>query len=291
MKKILCPVDFSANSLNAIEFAARIGELHQAELTLIHVFTEDEFGEALSQGLLAERYRQADIDNLVGSAEDLLKNLADEVNHLSNKRGLQNCNYHFSYGSLEKHITQFAREHDYTLIVMGTGGVKDVFEEYSGSHAIRTVERAHCPVLCIPERVKYRKFAQVVFATDYHNEDDSVLRQLIELITPFDAAIQVLHVCQSDNEMEEAVYEEFVAQIKENIAYPKLQFSRMKFEDPAHGIDRFAIDQQANLVALYHKRRNFLEQIFTEGTTKSLSYFATYPVIFFTKEEKADRTE
>lgn len=287
MKKILCPIDFSANSLNAIEFAARIGEFHQAELTLIHVFTEEEFGEALSKGLLADRYKQADIDNLVGSAEELLKNLAEEVNNLSNKKGLKNCDYHFSYGPLERHITQFAEDNGYTLIVMGTAGVKDVFEEYSGSHAVRTVERAACPVLCIPEKVKYKKFSQVVYATDYHEEDDQVLKQLIDLVDPFGATIQVLHIYHKDNDIEEAVYEDFVSQVKVHVNYPHLQFTRMKFEDPAHGIDRFAIDQQADLVGLYYKRRNFLEQIFVEGTSKSLAYFATYPVVFIKKEEKA----
>ncbi len=284
MKKILCPIDFSASSLNAIEFAARIGEVHQAELTLIHVFTEEEFGEALSQGILADRYKRTDIDNLVGAAEDLLSDLTDEVNAISQKKGLQICNYHFSYGSLEKHLTQFADENGYSLIVMGTSGVKDIFEEYSGSHTMRTVEKAHCPVICIPEKVKYRKFSKVVYATDYQDTDDKALQQLITLMNPFQVEIHVLHISYKDNEMEEAMYEEFVTAIKLNVPYPNLQFSRMRFEDPAHGIDRYAIDQEANLVALYYKKRNFLEQLFLEGTTKRLAYFATYPIIFFKKE-------
>lgn len=288
MKKILCPVDFSANSLNAIEFAARIGVLHHSELTLIHVFTEKEFGEALSSGLLADRYKQTDIDNLVGSAEELLSDLTQEVNRLSQKKGLINCDYHFSYGPLEKHITHFAEEHGYTLIVMGTAGVKDIFEELAGSHTVKTLERAHCPVLCVPEKVKYKRFSHVVYATDYQDEDDDILRQLISFVQPFDASISVLHIYHRDNEMEDAMYKEYVEQVRVNVSYEKLQFTRMKFEDPAHGIDRFAIDQDADLVALYYKRRNILEQIFIEGTTKSLAYFATYPIIFFKKEHKAD---
>lgn len=283
MKKILCPVDFSANSLNAIEFAARIGEMHHAELTLIHVFTEEEFGEALSRGLLADRYRKADLDNLVGVAEDLLRNLADEVNDLSQKRGLAECNYHFSYGALEKHITRFARDNHYSLIVMGTAGVKDVFEEYTGSHTVKTLKRAECPVLCIPAQVKYKKLTQVVYATDYQEEDDVILQQLISLVQPFNATLHVLHVYHKDSDIEEAVYEDFVSQVRQHVSYDHLTFTHMKFSDSVHGIDRFAIDQKANLVALYHKKRNMLEEIFDRSTTRNLAYFATYPVIYFNR--------
>lgn len=281
MKKILCPVDFSADSLNAIEFAARIGEMHHAELTLIHVFTEEEFGEALSRGLLADRYRQTDLDNLVSVAEDLLRNLADEVNSLSRKRGLAECNYHFSYGALEKHITQFAKDNHYSLIVMGTAGVKDVFEEYAGSNTVKTLKRAECPVLCVPAKVKYKKFTQVVYATDYQQEDDVMLQQLISLVQPFEAKVHVLHVYYKDSNIEEAVYHDFVSQVKQHVSYENLTFTHMKFSDSVHGIDRFAIDQKANLVALYNKRRNMLEKIFDNSTTDILSYFATYPVIYF----------
>ncbi len=284
MKKILCPVDFSANSLNAIEFAARMGEVHQAELTLFHVFTEDEFGEALSRGLLAERYRQTDLNNLVSVAEELLKNLTEEVNSMSQQRGLAVCNYHFSYGALEKHISEFAKDNQYSLIVMGTAGVKDVFEEYTGSQTVKTLKRAECPVLCIPEKVKYKKFTQVVYATDYQQEDDDMLQQLISWVQPFDAAVQVLHIYYKDNDAEEAVYHDFVIQIRKRITYQNITFNHMKFSDAVHGIDRFAIDQKANLVALYNKKRNLLERIFDSSSTDNLSYFATYPIIYFNAE-------
>lgn len=284
IKKILCPVDFSANSLNAIEFATRIGEAHHAELTLLHVFTEEEFGEALSRGLLADRYQQTDIDNLVGAAEDLLNNLTEEVNTLSRNRGLAECNYHFAYGALEKHITQYAKDNQYSLIVMGTAGVKDVFEEFTGSHTVKTLRRATCPVLCIPAKVKYKKFTQVVYATDYQQEDDAVLRQLIDLIRPFEASLHVLHVFHKESDMEEAMYHDFVSQISQHISYDKLTFRHMKFSDPVHGIDRFAIDQKANLVTLFNKKRNLLEKIFENTTTDSLSYFATYPVLYYNEE-------
>ena len=45
---ILCPIDFSDTSLNALEYAVRIGEKHDAHLTMLYVFTEEEFNKKLT---------------------------------------------------------------------------------------------------------------------------------------------------------------------------------------------------------------------------------------------------
>ncbi|MDX5477334.1 MAG: universal stress protein, partial [Cyclobacteriaceae bacterium] len=47
--KILCPTDFSECSLNAIEYAAKLGEKYQAEITLFHVPDKEDY-QKLSAG-------------------------------------------------------------------------------------------------------------------------------------------------------------------------------------------------------------------------------------------------
>jgi nucleotide-binding universal stress UspA family protein len=286
MKKLLCPVDFSSDSLNALEFAARIAEQQNASLTLIHVFTEHEFGEALSKGLLSNHYKQSDIDNLVGAAEDLLSKLADEVNKISKARGLQFCDYHFTYGPLERQLVEYAEEHAYDLIIMGTTGVTDVMERYIGSNTVRAISRAHCPVLCIPENAQYHKINKVVYATDYQMEDNIVLNQLSAFVQPMQAEIHIVHVSQQDNEMEEAMYTDYVEQTRTYLNYDKLKFAVEFNEDPAHGIDAYVIREKADLVAVLYQRKNFIERLLDESTTKDIAYFATYPVLIFKEEEE-----
>ncbi|WP_332910585.1 universal stress protein [Algoriphagus boritolerans] len=41
--KILCPTDFSECSLNAIEYAARLGEKFNAVLVLFHVLNREDY--------------------------------------------------------------------------------------------------------------------------------------------------------------------------------------------------------------------------------------------------------
>ena len=45
MKKLLCPIDFSEVSLNALEFAVAIGEKEKSELAIINIFTRSDFNK------------------------------------------------------------------------------------------------------------------------------------------------------------------------------------------------------------------------------------------------------
>lgn len=281
MKKILCPIDFSSDSLNALEFAAHVGEQHHSTLTLIHVFTEEEFGEALSKGLLSSLDDAPKWDDMVATAENVLKKLADEVNELSKPKGLHTCDYHFTYGPLERQISNYAKEHAYDLIVMGTTGVKDVLEKYIGSNTVRTIALAHCPVMCIPEHAKYHKVKKVVFASDYQIEDKDILNKLIAFTASTNAELDIVHVCPNDNDIEEAMYNEYVEQTKTYLNYPKLNFAIEYHDDPAHGIDGYVIRENADLLALLYKPRNVIQRIFNESTAREIAYFATYPVLIF----------
>ncbi|MFP4092403.1 MAG: universal stress protein [Cyclobacteriaceae bacterium] len=281
MNKILCPVDFSDASLNAVEFATRIAEQHKATLTLIHVFTEQEFGEALSKGAFQARYKQSDIDNLLGAAEEMLKSMADEIYRISKSRGMQACDYHFTYGPLERQITQFANEHHYKLIVMGTTGVVDVMEKYIGSNTVRTISRAHCPVMCVPTAAAYRKIKKIAFASDYQEEDKNVLNELVSFAMVTEAEIHVVHVAQQDNDMEEAMYREFEDTTRTYLDYPLLKFSVEYNPDPSHGLDSYVLREKCDLLAVLYQRKNFFQKLLDESTTKDITYFASYPVMVF----------
>lgn len=58
MSKILCPVDFSETSLNAIEFATEIAAKNQSVLTLLYVFTENEFNSIVDRTSIAKTYKE-----------------------------------------------------------------------------------------------------------------------------------------------------------------------------------------------------------------------------------------
>lgn len=281
MKKIICPIDFSSNSLNAIEFAVKIAEKHQSRLTLLHIFTEEEFNRAAYSKKMREEYNPDDFDNITGFAEEMLKNLSEEINKYSKRKGLFHCDYLFDYGPLRDQLIHYADQYNYQLIVMGTTGVSDVTEAYAGSNTIKVIEKSDKPVMVIPQKAEYKDFNKIIYASDYQEEDKLALQQLIAFSLPFNAEVEVLHIAHSDKQSEEALFNEFKEDIESFVKYKKLKFAKKINEEPYIGIDEHTLEVNADMLVLLTRNKSLMEKLFLTSTTKNLSYFAVYPILVF----------
>jgi len=57
MKKLLCPIDFSGVSLNALEFAVAIRKKEKSAITWINIFTPSDFNKIVDFKLIKEEYK------------------------------------------------------------------------------------------------------------------------------------------------------------------------------------------------------------------------------------------
>ena len=277
MNRILCPIDFSNASLNALEYAARVGEKHRSDLTLLYVFTEEELNIQLEKGGEKISY-----DHWKAQVDDNFQRIISEVKATSVKKGLVGCKYVLKQGDLIKSIKETVIEGGFNLIVMGTKGVSDITETYVGSNTVKVIEQTNCPVLCVPEKANYKKFKKIVYATDYQEEDKKAISQLLVFATPFDAQINILHVSHNNKLFEKAVYEDYKNEITTYINYEKLSFSIQVYEDKIdRGIDQYMITEEAELLVLLTKEKNFFEKLFTRSLSESMSYFVDYPLLIF----------
>lgn len=284
MNKILCPIDFSEASLNALEYAARIGEQHHADLVLLYVFTEEEHSALLNKN------EDNSFEAWKKRVEEKLEGLANEVKATSMKKGLISCHYLLKQGNLVNTIKETTEALKANLIVMGTTGVSDVTEAYMGSNTVQTIQRTNCPVLCVPERAVYKKFKKVVYATDFQEEDKRAIMQLLAFVAPFDAHVDILHVSHNAKLFEKIVYEDFKRELKSYVSYDKLTFSMKVYEDKVNlGIDSYMIAQDAELLVLLTKERNFFEKLFTSSLSQRMSYFVDYPLLIYKINDQGKR--
>ncbi len=278
--KFLCPIDFSENALNAVEFASQLAKKHQATLTLMHVYSEKEFEEILSGEFASGQ--SLDLNNVAEHAETLLHRLADEVNKLQRNH---HCDTHLAYGAIEDEIIDFATNNSFDLVIMGIQGLTDAFERYVGSTTMQIMEKVPCPVIAIPKEAAYKDFQKIVYATDYQEEDKQVLRQLISWVMPFQPEITVVHFYKNDSLIEEAVYNSFVEEIKSYFPNEKLTF----IHEPAPksmylSIHEYVIHQEADMLALLHHHRSFIDRIISANVTQEIAYAASYPVMIFKED-------
>jgi len=272
MKKVLCPVDFSEVSLNAIEFATRLTEAHHASLVLMNVFTEKDFNSILEAEHINIEYNQK-----LKIAEEKLGSIAKEINSSEKNKGLLECSYAIKSGKLSESILEYVEEKKIDLIVMGSIGLTQLKEKYIGSQTLTIIENSPCSVFVVPEGQSFHKIKKIVYATDYQEEDKIAIQQVISLATVLKAQVEVLHVSHAENEINQALYEEFVEEIKSFTHYDKLHFHRKVFQSTTKGLKEFVGDQNADLLVLLSKKRNFFQNLFHHSVTKDLYEFSDFP--------------
>ncbi|MBU6391369.1 MAG: universal stress protein [Planctomycetota bacterium] len=141
LKKILCPIDFSACSKHALSYAIDLSAKESASLYLIHVIEAhlSGIGDILKQLDLLLDDKQIE-DNL---KMRLISLLPDDVRKSTFVEPI------IAKGIPFVEIVNTAKDKRTDLIVMGTHGKTGLEHILIGSVAERVIQRAPCPVLSI----------------------------------------------------------------------------------------------------------------------------------------------
>jgi len=141
-KRLLCPLDFSESSLNALRYAFSLAKEADASLTILHVFDWPREGD-----LLVERFDTKEFRHVV--EEDARARL----NALVTDDVWQWCNPSttLAYGKPYLEILDRAAKEQADLIVMGVRGRNPLDLTLFGSTTNQVVRRATCPVLTLRE--------------------------------------------------------------------------------------------------------------------------------------------
>ena len=139
-KKILCPIDFSACSLHALNYATDLSVKENASLYLMHVVEThvNDMGDMLKQiDLLMD---DTQIDNLKMRLINLIPEKV-RTNVLLESIVVKGIPF--------VEIIKTAKDKQVDLIVMGIHGRTGLEHILLGSVAERVIQRAPCPVLSI----------------------------------------------------------------------------------------------------------------------------------------------
>jgi nucleotide-binding universal stress UspA family protein len=142
-KKILVPIDFSATSKKAFQYALRFAEQFGCEIVLLHVV---EPVEAIAGTPLAvDIFAQPEEDTTAAEAELACLAASSRSRRTSFKSAVR-------FGHAPNEITKAAKELDVDLIVIATHGYTSWRHLCIGSTAERVVHTAPCPVLVVREK-------------------------------------------------------------------------------------------------------------------------------------------
>jgi len=274
MKKLLCPIDFSEVSLNALEFAVAIGEKENSDVTLLNIFTRSDFNKILKSDDVDEEY-----EKLLEIAKLKLKVISEEILNVSKSRGLQSCEYKLKSGKIVEVLASLADEEKHDLIIMGTTGHSAYERKYLGGKAESIIRHTNCSVLCVPENHNFHGINKVIYATDYQEEDKIAIQQLIDFTRVINAELEVLHVSHHNDTIDRAIFEDFKDGLLHFIHDGDVSFNRVIFKHVAQGLDEYMKEEKADMLVLLNKKLNFLESLFHRSLTQHLDKYTDYPLM------------
>lgn len=143
-KNILCPIDGSDTSLQALDVAARLAAEQKAELTICTVVDP---AKASAMAFGDPAMSAACFDALDGEAKAMVADAAARV------KDIVAAQVATVSGAPVQSIVDYLVSHPYDLIVMGSHGRSGISRAFIGSVAEGVLRHANVPVLVIRQHV------------------------------------------------------------------------------------------------------------------------------------------
>jgi len=136
---ILIPVDFSAPSEKAAEYALSLAKRDKAVLHVVHVVNVNND--------IAAFFVTSGLEDMTSDAELKLKKFREK-----NLKGYTNIKTSVLSGVPHQQVLGFAKKNKCDLIVIGSHGKGSVDRFLVGSNTERVIRKAQCPVLVVPPK-------------------------------------------------------------------------------------------------------------------------------------------
>lgn len=182
LNKILVPIDFSEQSLIALDQSYNLAREYKAEITLLYVLEQHEGLVALfgpSEKEEAEKKRKIEAE---------LEKLADKVY----KKEKIKVNYLVAKGRPYEKIVEVSEMIGAMLIMMGTNGTVGIRKKFIGSNALRVVRETTCPVITIKGKYHRNGCKNIVLPLDLSKETKEKVGKAIEIARMSNSVIHVV---------------------------------------------------------------------------------------------------
>ena len=270
MKKILVPIDFSKPSEYATKMAAKIAEKTNATVYLIH-FIE------LPSGVIdiASSSTFSIPESMLYLRKTKEKVLEFKKSFFSEDRTVE---YFIKLNSPFEGIKKYAEKINADLIIMGSKGHSEFEEIMIGSNTEKIVRSSKIPVIVIKKDVKKFKLKNLVFASNFKEENKEVFRKFLDFANAFDSKVHLLNI-NTPSHFE--ITQNSIQKVKDFIKdfhLPKHSINIYNDTSVEEGIVNFSREKKADLIALSTHGRSGISHLFTASVTKNLSKKALKPM-------------
>ena len=266
--KVLIPTDFSKPSIAALKYAIKLSDKLDVDLIIFHAIDAPSHSSTLMR----------DIDDKIeeGAKADF-ENFYEEVKvQLGIKKDIKR---EMHIGKPADGIIEYCDKNEIDLIIIGNTGEGAIHKLFMGSNTQKVIEFSNVPVIAVPHNSTKTAINEIVYATDMRDTTDE-LQRLVDFARFFNAKINVLHIYRKESESDTFDNEKIEARLKQKHNYTNIHFHTEINSDVEDGIAHYVIAKQADILAMFAKKRSFFERLFEKSFTKNIADENDLPLFY-----------
>lgn len=279
MKTILAPTDFSAPSLDAVNYAVDMARTMDAQLVILHVCSMPvSFREMPVTASAVDRWMDDAQWQMSELRNDIAQRVHDEVR----------IHTEVVSGDVVMEIEEACSRYQPYAVIMGAETMGPVERWLNEAKTLAVAKQLHWPLLVVPAGAKFGNIRRIGLACDLKKVIDTIPAQEIrELVQQFRAKLHILHVCVEPDEQisEESIAEkEWLNEILSDL-HPKFHF--IFDEEVESGIQAWADTQQLDMLIVVPHKQVFPASLFRRRKSPRLVMHAHIPVMAAVKQREA----
>ena len=277
---ILVPIDFSEQSIIALEQSYNLAKLTMADITLINVIESSHILPFLSKKEEDPSIEKKIIKELEKLALDITKRVGIRVSTLVVR------------GKVYEEIQKAAKKLKTSFIIMGTNGNTGI-KKFIGSNALRVIRESPCPVITIKGKKHRPSCKNIVLPLDLSKETKEKVNKSIEIAKLYGSTIHLVSVLTTDdefivNKLKRQMHQvdEF---IREQIVPCVIEF--INNEDVGTSVIEYSKKIKADLIMIMTQQEmNWKDLMFISSSAQEVINLSDIPVLSIHPSIKKDTT-
>lgn len=271
MKTIILATDFSTVAHNAMTYGVELAKSIGHSVTLVHVY---QVPVAFTDGPLV----MVSLDDLRSAAEKQLEQIKSDLRRVHGKE--LKIYSEAILGNVVEETQKLAEKLDPFAVVMGATGLTGAQRVLFGSTTLQAVRQLTYPVIVVPEGKTFgHGIRKIGLACDFREVVDTTPTRFIQQFQKtFQAELHVINVDFENRQFRSDTPEQSLM-LHTLLEGLKPVYHFIEEADIEAGLNRFAEENNLDLLITIPKKHRFIESIFKRSATKQLLKEARVPVV------------
>jgi nucleotide-binding universal stress UspA family protein len=270
MKSIVVPTDFSASSINAVNYAADLALITECNLSVLHV--------CVIPVAIGEPLPIVSADELIADAEKQMADLKTDLD--TRMKGKISVNTEVRQGGIMSEIYNYCHSVNPWLVVMGAEKAGAFERLFLGGRTTDALQNLQWPLIIVPAEATFHTIHRIGLACDLRDVEKTIpVKQIEELVNEFKAELYVLHVSTTPGEQFTNGNIDETDLLRKLLDHLDPKYKIINDTNVEEGLDQFAQRHHVDLLIVIPKKHSIFQRIFHKSQSKEIVLASHLPLL------------